>query len=208
MAEPFYAVYAVRVLGKREELGLYLAFYALAFTLSNLLWARLAERGSKRVLLAGAFLGLLAPFLAMALPSGPSAWSSSSREPTWPPWASPPPPTSSTWPRPRSGAPPSASPTPSRASSPSPRSSGGTSPTGWAFRPLPPGRPLLCPGPLRGQEASRGGVGYQVEKGVGVRGKPHRPKAWAISGGRGASKSSPMRRRPLKRPNRRFFLAR
>jgi Hypothetical protein len=33
MAEPFYAVYAVRVLGKREELGLYLAFYALAFTL-------------------------------------------------------------------------------------------------------------------------------------------------------------------------------
>jgi hypothetical protein len=66
MAEPFYAVYAVRVLGKREELGLYLAFYALAFTLSHLLWARRAERGSKRVLLAGAFLGLL----AMALPSG------------------------------------------------------------------------------------------------------------------------------------------
>jgi MFS family permease len=70
MAEPFYAVYAVRVLGKREELGLYLAFYALAFTLSHLLWARRAERGSKRVLLAGAFLGLLAPLLAMALPSG------------------------------------------------------------------------------------------------------------------------------------------
>jgi len=42
----------------------------LFFSCLHLLWARLAERGSKRVLLAGAFLGLLAPFLAMALPSG------------------------------------------------------------------------------------------------------------------------------------------
>jgi len=67
MAEPFYAVYAVRVLGTREELGLYLAFYALAFTLANLLWARMAERGSKGVLQAGAFLGLLTPLLALLL---------------------------------------------------------------------------------------------------------------------------------------------
>ncbi|WP_038048276.1 MFS transporter [Thermus caliditerrae] len=68
MAEPFYAVYAVRVLGQREELGLYLSLYALSFTLSNLLWARLAERGSKRVLQAGALLALLTPLLALFLP--------------------------------------------------------------------------------------------------------------------------------------------
>lgn len=68
MAEPFYAVYAVRALGQGEELGFYLSLYALAFTLSNLVWARLAERGSKRVLQAGAFLALLAPLLALVLP--------------------------------------------------------------------------------------------------------------------------------------------
>ncbi|SDF31390.1 Predicted arabinose efflux permease, MFS family [Thermus arciformis] len=70
LAEPFYAAYAVRVLGQGEELGLYLALYALAFTLSNLLWARMAERGSKGVLKAGAFLALLAPLLALLLPPG------------------------------------------------------------------------------------------------------------------------------------------
>lgn len=68
MAEPFYAVYAVRTLGQGQELGLYLSLYALSFTLSNLLWARLAERGSKGVLQAGAFLALLAPLLALLLP--------------------------------------------------------------------------------------------------------------------------------------------
>lgn len=70
MAEPFYAVYAVRALGQGEELGLYLSLYALSFTLSNLLWARLAERGSKRVLLAGALLGFLNPPLVLLLPPG------------------------------------------------------------------------------------------------------------------------------------------
>ncbi|APD09208.1 MULTISPECIES: MFS transporter [Thermus] len=68
MAEPFYAVYAVRALGQGEELGLYLSLYALSFTLSNLLWARLAEKGSKGVLRAGAALGFLAPLLALLLP--------------------------------------------------------------------------------------------------------------------------------------------
>ncbi|GLV48109.1 MFS transporter [Thermus sp. LT1-2-5] len=70
MAEPFYAVYAVRALGQGKELGLYLSLYALSFTLSNLLWARLAERGSKGVLRAGAALGLLAPLLALLLAPG------------------------------------------------------------------------------------------------------------------------------------------
>ncbi|GAA6763311.1 MULTISPECIES: MFS transporter [Thermus] len=67
MAEPFYAVYAVRALGQGEELGLYLSLYALSFTLSNLLWARLAERGSKGVLRTGAALGFLAPLFALLL---------------------------------------------------------------------------------------------------------------------------------------------
>ncbi|RTI08827.1 MFS transporter [Thermus scotoductus] len=70
LAEPFYAAYAVRALGQGKELGLYLSLYALAFTLSNLLWARMAERGSKGVLKAGAFLALLAPLLALLLPPG------------------------------------------------------------------------------------------------------------------------------------------
>jgi len=64
LAEPFYAVYAVRALGRGKELGLYLSLYALAFTLSNLLWARMAARG---VLRAGAFLALLALFLPPGL---------------------------------------------------------------------------------------------------------------------------------------------
>jgi len=70
LAEPFYAVYAVRALGQGKELGLYLSLYALAFTLSNLLWARMAARGSRGVLRAGAFLALLAPLLALLLPPG------------------------------------------------------------------------------------------------------------------------------------------
>ncbi|WP_347240639.1 MFS transporter [Thermus sp.] len=70
LAEPFYAAYAVRALGQGKELGLYLSLYALAFTLSNLLWARMAERGSRGVLRAGAFLALLSPLLALLLPPG------------------------------------------------------------------------------------------------------------------------------------------
>ncbi len=70
MAEPFYAVYAVRVLGHRGEIGVYLALYALAFTLSNLLWARLAQKEARPVLLLSAGLGVLAPLLALTLPPG------------------------------------------------------------------------------------------------------------------------------------------
>lgn len=47
MVEPFYAAYAVRVLGKEAELGLYLALNALAFILSNALWSALARRGRR-----------------------------------------------------------------------------------------------------------------------------------------------------------------
>ena len=127
MVEPFYAAYAVRVLGKEAELGLYLALNALAFILSNALWSALARRGAKAVFLGGGVLVLATPSSPSPFPPGPSPWSSSCRGPTLPPWASPATPTSSTWPRPRSGPPPWASPTASWASSPSPRSSEG----GW-----------------------------------------------------------------------------
>ncbi|WP_352413740.1 MFS transporter [Thermus sp.] len=70
MAEPFYAAYAVRVLQQERALGLYLALYALSMTLSNLLWARLAEQSSRPVVLAGAGLGVLALLLAPLLPPG------------------------------------------------------------------------------------------------------------------------------------------
>ncbi len=70
LAEPFYAVYAVRALGQGKELGLYLSLYALSFTLSNLLWARMAERGSRGVLKAGAGLAVLALLFALLLPPG------------------------------------------------------------------------------------------------------------------------------------------
>ncbi len=70
LAEPFYAVYAVRALGQGKELGLYLSLYALAFTLSNLLWARMAERGSRGVLQVGAGLAVLALLSALLLPPG------------------------------------------------------------------------------------------------------------------------------------------
>ncbi|GGM98789.1 MFS transporter [Thermus composti] len=70
MAEPFFAAYAVQKLGQKEELGLYLAFYALSFTLCNLLWAQLAQKSSKRVLLPGMALALLALLLAPLLPPG------------------------------------------------------------------------------------------------------------------------------------------
>ncbi len=70
MAEPFYAAYAVRVLQQERALGLYLTLYALSMTLSNLLWARLAEKSSRPVVLAGAGLGVLALLLAPLLPPG------------------------------------------------------------------------------------------------------------------------------------------
>ncbi len=70
MVEPFYAAYAVWTHGAGGTVGLYVALYALSFTLSNLLWSRLALRGSKGVLQIGAGLAALTPLLALALPPG------------------------------------------------------------------------------------------------------------------------------------------
>ncbi|GIW32919.1 MAG: MFS transporter [Meiothermus sp.] len=70
MVEPFYAAYAVRVLGHKGEIGLYLMVYTLSSVLSNLLWVRISRRyGSRSLILIGAALGALAPLLALLLPS-------------------------------------------------------------------------------------------------------------------------------------------
>ncbi len=70
MVEPFYAAYAVRVLGHKGEIGLYLMVYTLSSVLSNLFWVRISRRhGSRSLILIGAALGALAPLLALMLPS-------------------------------------------------------------------------------------------------------------------------------------------
>jgi Hypothetical protein len=109
----------------------------LFFSCLHLLWARLAERGSKRVLLAGGSLSLLAPLLAMDLPSGAfglvfllqGAYLAALGLATTTYLLNLAPPEE------RSASIGLANSISSRASSPSPRSSGGTSPTGWAFLP-------------------------------------------------------------------------
>lgn len=70
MVEPLYAAYAVRILGQKGEIGLYLMVYTLSSVLSNLLWIRISWRyGSRSLILIGAALGALTPFLALLLPS-------------------------------------------------------------------------------------------------------------------------------------------
>ncbi|MCS7067528.1 MAG: MFS transporter [Meiothermus sp.] len=74
MVEPFYAAYAVRVLGHKGEIGVYLMVYTLSSVLSNLLWVRISRRyGSRSLILIGAALGALAPLLALLLP-GSAFW--------------------------------------------------------------------------------------------------------------------------------------
>jgi MFS family permease len=70
MVEPFYAAYAVRNLGHKGEVGIYLMVYTSASVLSNLLWVRLSRRfGSRSLILIGAALGALTPALALLLPA-------------------------------------------------------------------------------------------------------------------------------------------
>jgi MFS family permease len=69
MVEPFYAAYAVRILGQKGEIGIYLMVYTFSSVLSNLLWVRISRRyGSRSLILIGAALGTIAPILALLLP--------------------------------------------------------------------------------------------------------------------------------------------
>lgn len=69
MVEPFYAAYAVRILGQKGEIGIYLMVYTFSSVLSNLLWVRISRHyGSRSLILIGAALGTIAPILALLLP--------------------------------------------------------------------------------------------------------------------------------------------
>ena len=69
LADPFYAVYALRVLNvPASQLGVFLLALAGAAPLSNLLWRRVAERkGSRRIIRYSAASACLAPLLALSL---------------------------------------------------------------------------------------------------------------------------------------------
>ena len=75
LADPFYAVYALRELGvPASQLGVFLIALAGAAPLSNVLWRRVAERkGSRRIIRYSAAAACLAPLLAMSL-SHQTAW--------------------------------------------------------------------------------------------------------------------------------------
>ncbi len=69
LADPFYAVYALRGLGlPPSELGVFLMALSGAAPLSNLLWRRVAERkGSRRILRYSAAVACAAPLIALSL---------------------------------------------------------------------------------------------------------------------------------------------
>lgn len=70
LGEPFYAVFALRVLGMPSSmLGVFVMVLAGAAPLSNLVWTRVAQRrGSRRIIRASSACALLAPLLALGLP--------------------------------------------------------------------------------------------------------------------------------------------
>ena len=70
IASPFYALYAVDVLGIRISLvGTYLSMMTFASFISNPFWGRLGRRrGSHVVLRLSSSLGIIAPLLAIGLP--------------------------------------------------------------------------------------------------------------------------------------------
>nr|WP_281376967.1 MFS transporter [Deinobacterium chartae] len=76
MAEPFYAVYALRVLEMPASmLGVFLMTLTGVAPLSNVIWTRVAQRhGSRRIIRYSAFFAALAPIIALALPPG-ARWS-------------------------------------------------------------------------------------------------------------------------------------
>ncbi|WP_373287961.1 MFS transporter [Deinococcus aquiradiocola] len=69
VADPFYAVYALRSLGvPSSELGVFLLALAGAAPLSNVLWRRVAERkGSRRIIRYSAAAACAAPLLALTI---------------------------------------------------------------------------------------------------------------------------------------------
>ena len=75
LADPFYAVYALRELGvPPSQLGVFLIALAGAAPFSNVVWRRVAElKGSRRIIRYSAATAALAPLLALSLGHG-STW--------------------------------------------------------------------------------------------------------------------------------------
>ncbi|HWQ15831.1 MAG TPA: MFS transporter [Roseiflexaceae bacterium] len=71
IAEPFYIVYATESLGlPKSAAGAFVAAWALAAALSNLLWGRVSDRrGNRRLILIAGVLMALAPLLMLAGPA-------------------------------------------------------------------------------------------------------------------------------------------
>jgi hypothetical protein len=69
LADPFYAVYALRVLGvPASMLGVFLIAITGAAPLSNVLWRRVAERkGSRRIIRYSSAVAFMAPIIALGL---------------------------------------------------------------------------------------------------------------------------------------------
>jgi MFS family permease len=70
IAEPFYIIYATETLGlPKSAAGTFVAAWALAAALSNLLWGRVSDRqGNRRLMLIAGALIALAPALILAGP--------------------------------------------------------------------------------------------------------------------------------------------
>lgn len=72
IADPFYAVYAIRELGvPKSMLGVFLMTLAAVAPFSNVLWSRIAgRRGSRRIIRLATFVQLFTPILALLMPHG------------------------------------------------------------------------------------------------------------------------------------------
>jgi MFS family permease len=72
IADPFFTVYALRVVGVRPEMiGAFLVVIGIVGPLSNAIWARLATRfGSRRIIRLSLAFAALAPLAALLMPRG------------------------------------------------------------------------------------------------------------------------------------------
>lgn len=76
IADPFYAVYAIKVLGVPSSmLGVFLMVLAAVSPFSNVLWSRVARHyDSRRAIRLATFAQMFVPLLALLMPHGVGIW--------------------------------------------------------------------------------------------------------------------------------------